>query len=269
MRPQPRVLLLTADSRRHRFVAQRLAGALNLVGIVSQNKRGAVDERTVQEEADREVIDKHLRERAEVERRLLGECDFPAVDRFELLQDDINGPRAVNWIEQKAPHFIVLYGTGILRPPLLSMYEGRMVNMHLGLSPYYRGAGTNFWPLVDGVPACVGCTIHLAVQKVDAGAVLAQVRPVPEADDRAHELGIKAIVAGVGALAVSLGRYAQGSLQPAGQDLSIGKVYRRSDFHADAVRRMWSNLDSGMLSRYLANRAADDARWPIRDEGFA
>jgi len=256
---------MTADSRRHRFVAGRLVRTLDLVGVVSEKKRTAVDDGVPRSEVDREVIDQHLRERNEVERRLLGDCEFPKVERLDLDHSGLNAPSTLAWIEQRNPDFVLLYGTGIIRPPLLSVYEGRMVNMHLGLSPYYRGAGTNFWPLVDGIPACVGCTIHLAVEKVDAGAMLAQVRPMPEAQDRAHELGTKAIVAGVEALADCLLRYAHGSLQPQTQDTSIGKVYRRSDFCADAVRRMWANLDRGMLRDYAKSHAAENARWPICD----
>ena len=72
--------------------------------------------------------------------------------------------------------------------------------MHLGLSPYYRGSGTNFWPLVDRLPECVGVTIHLAIPSVDAGPILTQVRPDIEPTDRAHEIGSRAIIAGLYAL---------------------------------------------------------------------
>ena len=40
---------------------------------------------------------------------------------------------------------------------------------------------------LKGEPECVGATIHRVVAKVDAGAILTQVRPEPHISDNAHE----------------------------------------------------------------------------------
>jgi methionyl-tRNA formyltransferase len=138
-----------------------------------------------------------------------------------------------------------------------------MINLHLGLSPYYRGSGTNFWPLVNREPECVGATIHLAVRRVDAGAIYAQVRPEVERGDRAHEIGTRAAMAGAAALAGVLARHGGGQLSARPQDLSLGRVYRRADFTADSVRRLWQNLDSGMVDEYLADAPRRQERYPI------
>ena len=75
------------------------------------------------------------------------------------------------------------------------------MNIHLGLSPYYRGAGTNFWPLVNGEPEYCGATIHILDGGVDTGPVIAHVRPEIAAGDGPHDIGNKTIVAAAGALA--------------------------------------------------------------------
>jgi hypothetical protein len=38
-----------------------------------------------------------------------------------------------------------------------------------------------------------------------------------------------------------------------------GRVYRRADFSAEAVRRLYQNFERGMIADYLAHRAARDA----------
>ena len=38
-----------------------------------------------------------------------------------------------------------------------------------------------------------------------------------------------------------------------------GRVYKRADFSADAVRRLYDNFANGMVPEYLANRARRDA----------
>jgi methionyl-tRNA formyltransferase len=135
--------------------------------------------------------------------------------------------------------------------------------MHLGLSPYCRGSGTNFWPLVFEQPECVGATIHLAVLSVDAGAILVQVRPDAEIGDRAHELGTKTIMAGAAALPRVLELFAAGQIAPRTQDLSRGRVFRRKDFNAAAVRQMWQNFETGMMRDYLTNAVERRAQFPI------
>jgi methionyl-tRNA formyltransferase len=145
----------------------------------------------------------------------------------------------------------------------LEYYSDRLVNIHLGLSPYYRGSGTNFWPLVDGRPEFVGATLHVVAAKVDAGPILAQVRPQAEASDRAHELGTKTIISAAALMPRVLAAVRNGRAFPVVQDLSHGKVCRRRDFNAEAVRQMWRNFDSGMMDKYLAEIDQRHAASPI------
>ena len=48
----------------------------------------------------------------------------------------------------------------------------KAINIHAGVSPYYRGAGCNFWALYDGNPHLVGATIHLLSKGLDSGPIL-------------------------------------------------------------------------------------------------
>ena len=250
-----RAVLLTSDQRRHRYAACALAESLDLAGIVSEPK-------PVSDAAMDGVVRRHFLERDEAERRLLGEPDFPGVERLPVPGGIDTGP-VLRWIGERRPDLLVLYGTRIVKDPLLSAWADRIVNLHLGLSPYYRGSGTNFWPLVQRRPECVGVTIHLAVRQVDAGPVLAQVRPEADAADRCHELGTRALVRGLEALPGVLRLYGEGRLRPRPQDLSQGQVFRNRDFHAGAVREMWAGFDAGMMAEYLSQAAARRAAFPI------
>jgi folate-dependent phosphoribosylglycinamide formyltransferase PurN len=257
---QNSVLLITADQRRHRFVAGELARAGLLGAIVSEEKAAAASG----DPQASPVIACHLEQRDRAEAELLsGGEQFPDVERLAVHAGEVNGAAVWAWLEQRDPEWVVLYGTGVIRDPLLSRFAGRMINLHLGLSPYYRGAATNFWPLVNGEPECVGATLHLVAPKVDAGPVLAQVRPEMSAADGAHEIGTKALMAGARLLPAVVRGYAAGHLSGGAQDLSIGRVYRMRDFHAGAVEQLWRNLAAGMVPEYLADRKRRTASYPI------
>jgi folate-dependent phosphoribosylglycinamide formyltransferase PurN len=257
-------ILLTGDQQRHQFAATRLAARLNLAGIVSETKSPAVAAPDGLSVEDRDTIAAHFAERDAVERSFFGDVNrFPETGLLPIATGAINSPEVFSWIEARAPEVVLLYGSGIVKAPLLDAYEGRIINLHLGLSPYYRGSGTNFWPLVHRQPECVGATIHLAVREVDAGNILTQVRPEAAADDRAHHLGTKTLLAALDALPEVVHRYLAGEVRPQAQDLSLGRTFRQRDFNADAVRAMWRHVETGMMAEYIADGAQRQARFPI------
>lgn len=258
-----RIVLLTSDQRRHRYAAWSLARTLDLVGIVSEPKPPSVAAPEPELAGEPDIVARHFQERDAAEARLLGDRAFPAVERLEVPVGSINDEAVCRWVSERRPDLLVLYGTGIVKDPLLSAWPERIVNLHLGLSPYYRGSGTNFWPLVQRQPECVGATIHLAVRQVDAGPILAQVRPEAQSSDRCHDLGTKALMRGLEDLPHVLGLFEKGKLEPAAQVLSGGQVCRTRDFHARAVLEMWSHFETGMMEEYLDQAARRRAAYPI------
>lgn len=262
-----KVVMLTGNGLRHRYVAKVVAERVDLIGLVSETKRDPVSPTLDLCGDDKEVLERHFAERDEAECRYLGEISrFAAWDVLSVPYGGSNDPETFEWVASRRPDYIALYGTSIIKPPLLDFFNGRIVNIHLGLSPYYRGSGTNFWPLVNRQPECVGATIHLAVAKVDAGAILGHVRPIPALDDRAHDLGTKTIVAAAEALPRLMKAHAAG-LAPRDQAASVGCEYKRKDFNPNAVRRMWHQFETRMMEEFLADKDTRYARYPIIEPG--
>ena len=113
-----------------------------------------------------------------------------------LPYNEANKAETFEWIQSAVPDYIVLFGSSIIKDHLLSYYNENIVNVHLGLSPYYRDSGTNYWPLVNNQPECVGATIHFSASAIDAGEILTQVKPNVSTDDGCHDIGCKVIIAG-------------------------------------------------------------------------
>ena len=258
------VVLITSNELRHKYVASFINDNYNLVGILSEQKtkisRQKEDDKLVSE-----IIKSHFESRTNTELKVFGEYyDFPhGVDVLHLGRGESNSAESFTWVSSKTPDVIILYGSCIIKDPLLSYYNNLIVNMHLGLSPYYRGSGTNFWPLVDRLPECVGVTIHLAVSSVDAGPILIQKRPDILYDDHSHEIGTKAIIAGLHSIREIILPYLNGEVDPIDQDLSLGKEYRKKDFSVDSVHSMHQQFKSGMIKEFIENHESREAKYPV------
>ncbi len=262
------VLLITGNKRRHKYAANVISKNLNLCGVVFESKFGNKKQKNISDSKNNIIVN-HFDEREEAEKKYLGENTSLSKDVHTINVDHgkSNSESVFQWVKNQNPDILLLYGSSIIKPPLLNFFEGRIINMHLGLSPYYRGSGTNFWPLVDGLPECVGATIHLATSKVDAGSILTQVRPQNIfKNDRAHDLGTKTIIAGLNKLCNVVPRYLNNEIKLFEQDLTIGKLCRRKDFSEKAVKKLWENLSNGMIEQYLEQKRLRDSKYPIIEQ---
>jgi folate-dependent phosphoribosylglycinamide formyltransferase PurN len=262
-----RVVALVGDQLRHRWYATLLADdpRIELRGVLSERQppqpRGATD-------AEDELVADHFARRRRAEERHLGTArDWAELGTPTLPvgRGETNTERVAEWVQTVAPEVLLLYGCGIVRAPLLDLYHRRAVNIHLGLSPYYRGHATNFWPLVNGEPECVGATVHVATLDVDAGEILRQARPEMAPDDDSHDVGCKALVAGADRLLAALPAYVSGDLVPVAQRPG-GRVYRHADFDAapgTAIAELRRRFAEGMIPAYLERKPERDARFPI------
>lgn len=254
------IVLMTGDRLRHQHVANRLAERFDVRGVVLEH----VFEPPLPDDASaRAVLERHFAERDRAEGRFFGRETALAVEearQLRIAKGEANSPRVAEWVQERRPDYLVLFGSGIIGAALLHAFDGRCFNLHLGLSPYYRGSATNFWPLVNREPELVGATVHVATRAIDGGPILRQARPMIERGDRNHEIGCKAIIAGATALVEGLEALHQGV--PAVPQQGDGRLCKRADFTPAAVETMWRQFETGMIEEYLAQ--PDRARrYPI------
>ncbi len=67
----------------------------------------------------------------------------------------------------------IVYGSSFIKGNLIEfLIKEKAINIHAGISPYYRGTDCNFWALFDNNPHLVGSTIHLLSTGLDNGDLL-------------------------------------------------------------------------------------------------
>lgn len=67
----------------------------------------------------------------------------------------------------------IVFGSSYIKGELVEfLIKKKALNIHAGISPYYRGSACNFWALYDGNPHLVGSTIHYLSKGLDDGPIL-------------------------------------------------------------------------------------------------
>ena len=79
----------------------------------------------------------------------------------------------LDYIKKVNPYFIISYSYRyIISEDIIVYMENRIVNLHISVLPWNRGANPNFWSFIDNTPK--GVTIHLLEKELDKGRILLQ-----------------------------------------------------------------------------------------------
>jgi methionyl-tRNA formyltransferase len=264
-----RLVLLTADGPEHRYVAGRLASELPLSRIVVDARSRPPSLRRAfragigsgVSRVGLELYRRAVRDRAAAvaaTRRVLGEeltRDFPA-EAHVVRVHGVNSGEALAAVAALRPHALLVYGTSIVGDRMLGLARELAVNMHTGMSPFYRGTQCAFWPVVNGEPEMIGATVHECTAATDGGQIFAVGAATWDEADRLHDLFGRAVVKGADLYVDTVRRYLDGSLKGAPQDLSVGREYRGHERTlGPELRARWA-LRRGLLRRHSASAAA-------------
>ena len=105
-------------------------------------------------------------------------------DHFRTIDvKTVNSSEVVAQLSSINPDVVLVNGTRIISRDILSAVPAPFINLHVGITPAYRGVHGGYWALWCGDEDNFGATLHLVDPGVDTGQVLAQVRTRPTQRD--------------------------------------------------------------------------------------
>lgn len=265
--------ILTSVETRHRYFANRLVSAFD--GFAVGYEQTGYMPVTVPAEGltpqEARIVARHFEERSRQEERYFGSQsgwvkEGGRVTACRMAPGQLNTEATLRFLESAGVDTVAVFGTNLVKSPLLERWPGRMINMHLGLSPYYRGAATNFYPLLNDEPEYVGATIHQLDAGIDSGPILRHARPTIVSDDGPHSIGCKAILAGIEAMISVLRDLGREGITPTPQwEVPHARLYLRKDYHPRQVVELYRKLDAGLIPRYVERAAVVAGRIRLVD----
>ncbi|MBN2386532.1 MAG: hypothetical protein JXB85_05890 [Anaerolineales bacterium] len=206
------------------------------------------------EEIDHQNFVLHFANREKAEKKYFGEQPFPDCPIREVSHDTLNTSESVDFVRSHDPDLVLVFGSGMVREPLFSALPGGAVNLHLGLSPRYRGAATLFWPFYFLEPAYAGSTFHYIVSEPDAGEIIHQVVPALDAADGIHDVACKTVAESANQAVELLKIFdAKGKWETRRQK-ATGKNFLAGDFMPQHLRMIYNVYSDDIARQYLEGR---------------
>lgn len=255
-----KIVVITGDEPRHTFFRLFLSNQEGLELLYS-----FVEEKSQQiRNLNKEKVDvtNHLNEREAIEKDFFGLYNNNCSDKSNVKNLDsgqVNSESIINQIIKLNPDYILTYGCSIIKPPLINKFEKRIVNMHLGLSPYYRGSGTNIFPIYNDELQFIGTTFMFMDKGIDTGPIIHQIRAKILPNDSHHQIGNRLIrdsIITIPRLLKYLNKNSKLNSLTTNVEFNENprRHYKRNDFNDEIITTIEKKVSNGIIKKYLINK---------------
>lgn len=238
---------------RHKYYINQISKFFNFDFIVCQGREKSILE--VPEgldEIDRKNWIEHFNERDKTEKEYFKEYEIPDTDILYVEdQNDMHSQKTIKFIKNHKFDYkndiVLVFGTGIIRESITKHLPYKTINMHLGLSPRYRGAATLFWPFYFLEPQYCGVTFHYLLDEPDAGDVIHQTLADLKLNDQIFDVAWKLIIKATKEIIDLLIIYNNGTEFKEYKQTSTGKNFLERDFKPEHLRTIYQVFKNNLV----------------------
>jgi len=243
------LLIMCGNQLRHKYFAIRLLKDIQNSNVLIEKSRPLTITSKIMEihfdefkKEEKKYFEKYVDENREfLKARTVKEIESGTINE------------QVDFIKNINPKVIAIHSTSLIKEELINAFPKRLINLHAGLSPYYRGAGTNVFPFYDRQLEFIGMTVHYIDIGIDSGDIILQGKPIMEEDDNTHTIGCKNVILGTNLMIRVINRYLEkGILKAVKQDKSKGKLYQIKDFTDEVILSIKEDIDNDLVRNFVS-----------------
>lgn len=265
------VVVLTGDEYRHRYFRMTLAQdtRFRVLSSICEGTEKSLATRTASNPDASTLERRHVQARTQAEHDFFDGFVRGMQDHsrpYKVVKGAINDATVTEHVLGLEPDLLVCFGSSLIKGALLERFEGRFLNVHLGLSPYYRGSGTNIWPLINDELDMIGATFMHIDAGIDTGRIIHQIRAELFIGDSPHSIGSRLIRKMTSVYAELIANFDQ--LSDERQPQAQGRLYNMRDYDAKACEQMYANLQSGAVQRYLDRLDHDEFPYIVQNQAL-
>lgn len=252
-----KIVFITGSHRRHAFMARQIASTGYLAALVVERREVFLPEPAEDLDADlKALFRRHFLAREKTEKAMFGELEWPDCYRLEVTKESLNGSAVHNLLRNINPSLLLSYGCHKLSRDTVNQVDGEAWNCHGGLSPWYKGAVTHFWPSYLLEPQMTGMTVHDLTEQLDAGAIVHQCVADLVRGDGLHDLAARAVLKLGKELPPLIERVAQQEeIHKKPQDTN-GMLWLTRKWRPEHLRLIYELYNDDIVDQYLDGKLA-------------
>jgi methionyl-tRNA formyltransferase len=247
-----KIFWIGGNQPRHLYYINEIAKHFEVMGGIMQVRESQPEMKITLFPRDQRNMTRHFWDRQQAEEKYFGEQKEPVFPLLKVDKRTLNDIDSVKMVEKYKPDLVLVFGCGMIREPLFSVLPKDTINLHLGLSPRYRGAATLFWPFYFLEPNWAGTTFHYIVNTPDGGDIIHQCIPKLEKDDGIHDVGAKCVLESTTEALRLLKIYPNWQKFP--QRPESGKNFLESDFKPQHLRFIYDIYGNEIVEQFLSGK---------------
>ena len=250
-----KVLLATGNHPRHQYLVRLFKENGFLDALIMEERENfspvtpeGLDARTGQ------FFTTHFRKREEAENFVFGSRISEFENSLRIAPGEINSVDSLEFLMKNKPDVVITAGIGILGNEFLKLAPKETWNLHGGLSPWYKGAITHFWPSYQLEPQFTGCTLHYISSKIDAGAIIHQTPAVLKEGDGLQELSSRSLKLGFDEIITVLQILKKQRSVKSVKQASTGKLWLKRDWKPQHLNLIYGLYQDRVVDSYLEGK---------------
>ena len=247
-----KILFIGGNHPRHLYYANKINEKFPFSGTILQMRENLLPNTDIcLDEHDKQNFLKHFSNREKLEKKYFGEQKLPECVTLKISKDELNSEKSSKFVNEIRPDLVLIFGCGLIKDPLFSTLPKESINLHLGLSPRYRGSATLFWPFYFMEPNFAGSTFHYIISEPDAGNLIHQSTPKLEINDTIHDVACKTVIQSTEDVLKLLKIYKENRRWKKFTQKGTGKNFLQNDFKPEHLRVIYDVFDDDMVKKYL------------------
>lgn len=257
----PKVLFFTGSNPRHGYIAQQLWEQGGLVAVIQEQRLDFTPiPPTDLSEHMLALWQHHFDQRQVQENRFFSnswkELQAQAGSQLEILKistEETNSPQVLSFLQHYQPDIVLSYGCHFITANTQqSVPQSTFYNIHGGLSPYYRGVATHFWPSYFLEPQMTGMTLHNTESRLDGGDILLQTTYTPHPHDNLHAVACRVVKESAQQIAKYIAALKEQKLPLGQKQTTSGKLFLSSDWRPDHLRLIYDFYNDAIVDEVIS-----------------
>ena len=171
-----KITLFTLNNRRHNYFINLLSAVCDELWVVQECKNLSI-EKKLERPFETEAIQAYFSHVKKAENKIFKKEYANKISKniktLSILYGELNNLSLSSINNFLKSDIYIVFGSSYIKGNLVDfLVSQKAINVHAGVSPYYRGSDCNFWALYDNNSHLAGSTIHYLSKGLDSGPII-------------------------------------------------------------------------------------------------